>query len=125
MGELVGKTFAIDLGLGQGSDQDIQGFVLCHLKKAFVPPVIHHVKKFCVRSSVFVTTHSSYVVSKKYIGVYLGEFPKLLDKVPHLVITHLPTSHMVQQFVNALLSKEALNLPAVAHPGPRFGVTSW
>ena len=124
-GELVGKVFAVDLRLGQGSDQDVHGFVLSHLAKLAFPPIIYHLEKFYVLSSVFVTSHPPYVVSEKDIGVYLGELPKLLDKLLYLVITHVSSPHMVEQFGQALLAKEALNLPAVAHPGPRFGVTSW
>ena len=125
MGELVGKVFAVDLRLGQGSDQDNRGFVLCHLAKLVFPPIKHHLEKFCVLSSVSFTIHPPYVVSEKDIGVYLGELPELLDKVPHLVIAHLSSSHMVQQFGQALLAKEALNLAVVDHLDSRVGVTSW
>ena len=125
MGELVGKVFAVDLGLGEGSDQDVHGFVLCHLTKLAFPPIIYHLDKFCVLSSVSLTRHPTYVVSQKDIRIYLRELPKLLDKVLHLVVSHLPSPHIVEQFVHALLAKEALNLPAVAHPDPIGDVTSW
>ena len=123
-GELVGKVSAVDLRLGQGSDQDVQSFVLGHLAKLVGPPIIHHLKKFCVLVSVFVTAHPSHVVSQKNIGINLREVPNLLDKILQLIIAHLPSSQMVEKFSQALLAKEAFNLPAVAHLGHRFGVVT-
>ena len=115
MGELIGKGVAVDLRVGQGSDQDIHSCVLCHLAKLAFPPIMHHLDKFCVLSSVSLTTHPPYVVSKKDIGIYLRELSKVLDKTLQLIIAHSPSSQMVEQFGQALLAKEAFNLPAVAH----------
>ena len=63
------------------------------------------------------------MVPEKSVGILrnsLRKLPKLQDKVLHLVVAHLSSSHMVEQFGHALLAKEALNLPAVAHLDPRF-----
>ena len=95
-GELVGKVLEVDLWFGQGLDQDIHRPVLCHFAKAVFPPIVHRLEKFCVLSSLFVTTHPSHVVSKKDIWIHLRELPKMLNKVSHLVVVHLPPSHMVE-----------------------------